>query len=173
MTTHSKLLGGTALLADFYRRNKDVISCKKAVRFDSKRDDWCHLEKNQDMHDGVYDKLAEAGVVQVLENEVWLDINGNIVENEAEAYGRKTEYLLRHPEKLLFVDEVCENIPQKGDVNNGCQKFMVTTDMRSRSRNSFKDNHLVVIGFTAADGCAVMCAIIIAASKLQYATEDG
>jgi hypothetical protein len=106
----------------FCRWNRDVISSKKAVQFDSKRDDWSHLE----MYDGVCDRLAEVGVAEVLDNEVWLDIHGNIVENEAESYRRKTKYLLRHPEKLIFVDEVGENISQKGDGNADSQKFVVT-----------------------------------------------
>jgi hypothetical protein len=44
---------------------------------------------------------------------------------------------------------------------------MVDPDMRSQVRNSFKDNYFTVFGFTAAYGRAVMCAIIIAASKIQ------
>jgi hypothetical protein len=42
---------------------------------------------------------------------------------------KKKKYLLKHPEKLIFVDEVVENISLKGDGNAGGQKFMVTTDM--------------------------------------------
>jgi hypothetical protein len=30
---------------NFCRTNADIITLKKAVRFDSKRDDWCRLKK--------------------------------------------------------------------------------------------------------------------------------
>ena len=40
-------------------------------------------------------------------------------------FGRKTKYLLTHPEMLLFVDEVGDSMSQKNDGNNGGQKFMV------------------------------------------------
>jgi hypothetical protein len=40
----------------FCHRNMDAISSTKAVQFDSKRDDWCCLEKIQDMYDDVYDR---------------------------------------------------------------------------------------------------------------------
>jgi hypothetical protein len=117
------------------------------------------------MYDGVYDKLVEAGVTEVLDNELWLDIHGNIFENEAEAYGQKMKYLLRHPEKLLFVDEMGHNISQKGDGNAGGQNFMVAKDMRAQVQNSFKDNHSTVLGFTSADRRAVACVIIISTTK--------
>jgi hypothetical protein len=90
----------------------------------------------------------------------------NIVETGAEAYGQQTEYSLKHPEKLIVVVEVGGNISQKGDGNAGGQKLMVLNDMRSQVRNSFKDNHFTVLGFTSATGEAVMYATIIAPSKL-------
>jgi hypothetical protein len=125
------------------------------------------------MYDGVYNKLAEVGVAEVLEHEVWRDIHNNVVQKEAEAYGRKTRYSLLHPDKLLFFDEVGENISQKGDGNSGGQKFMVARDMRAQVRKYFKYNHFTVLGFAAADGHAVMFAIIIAASKLKVTDVTG
>jgi hypothetical protein len=44
---------------------------------------------------------------------------------------------------------------------------VVAKDMRAQFRNFFKDNHFTVLGFTAVDGRAFMCAISIAASKLK------
>jgi hypothetical protein len=117
---------------NFCRQNKDEISSRNAVRFDSKRGNWCRLENFQDMYDCVYGKLAEAGIAEELNHEKLLDRHGNIVENGAEAFGRKIKYLLRHPEKLLFVDEAGDNISQKGDVNVGGQKLMVAPDMRAK-----------------------------------------
>jgi hypothetical protein len=89
------------------------------------------------------------------------------VYTEAEACGRKIRYSLLHPDKLMFFDEVGKNISQKGHGNAGGQQFMVLRDMRVQVRNSFKDHHFTVLGFTAADGRAIMCAIIIAVSKLR------
>jgi hypothetical protein len=98
---------------------------------------------------------------------VWREIYNNVVQTEAEEYGRKTRYSLLHPEKNLFFDEVGENISQKGDGNAGGQKFMVARDIRAQVMNSLKYNHFTVLGFTAADGRAVMCAIIIAAIQVE------
>jgi hypothetical protein len=120
------------------------------------------------MYDGVYDRLVEAGAAEVLLNEAWLDIHGNIVENEVESYGGKTKYLLRHPEKLIFVDKVGENISQKYDGTTGGQTFMVVKDTRAQVRNSFRDNHFTVIGFTSADGHVRTCA----SSSLPHASSE-
>jgi hypothetical protein len=73
---------------------------------------------------------------------------------EADTYGQKKAYSLipTQAHKLIMVDEVGENISQKGDGNAGGQKFMVAADMRAQIRNSFKDNHFTVLGFTASMG---------------------
>jgi hypothetical protein len=71
------------------------------------------------------------------------------------------------------VDEVGENISQKGDGNAGGQKLMVATDMRARVQNSFKDNQLMVLGFTEEGGHSVTCAIIITMSKLRVTNVMG
>jgi hypothetical protein len=50
---------------------------------------------------------------------------------------------------------------------------VVAKDMRAQVRNYFKDNHFTVLGFTAAGERAVICAIIIAASKLKVTDVTG
>jgi hypothetical protein len=53
------------------RRNVSVVTSKNAVRFDSKRDDWCWLENFADMYDRVYDKWVESGAAKKLDHAVW------------------------------------------------------------------------------------------------------
>jgi hypothetical protein len=118
------------------------------------------------MYDGVYNKSVQSGVAEKLDHVVWRDIESNIVNTEAESYGRQKGYSLVHPDKLGFLDEVVENISQRGDGNARGQKFMVEKDMSAQVRNSFKYNHFTVLGFTSAGGHPVLCTIIIAASKL-------
>jgi hypothetical protein len=158
---------GTQYWQNFCRRNEDVITAKKAVHFASKRADWCHWDNLRDMYGGVYGRLHDMGIEEKLSEKVCRDEKNNIVETEAESYGQQTDYSLKHPEKLIMVEEVGENISQKGDGNTGGQNFMVANGMRVQVRNFLKDNHFTVLGFMAATGEAVMCAIIIAASKLK------
>jgi hypothetical protein len=86
------------------RRNADVITLKKYVQFNSKRDDLCRLNNFADKYDGVYNKLVESGAAEKLGHAVWRHTHNIIVQAEAEAYGRKMRYSLLHPEKLVFVD---------------------------------------------------------------------
>jgi hypothetical protein len=53
---------GTRYWQNFCRRNRNLISAKKAVRFDSKQDDWCRLDNFEDMYEDVYERLWEAGI---------------------------------------------------------------------------------------------------------------
>jgi hypothetical protein len=103
---------------------------------------------------------------------VYRDNDNNVVETQAEAY-RQTQYSILHPEYLVMVNEVGENISEKRDGNIGGQKFVVVNDMRVQVRNSFKDNHSKVIGFTVVNGNPTMCAIIIAESKLKVIDVTG
>jgi hypothetical protein len=88
-----------------------------------------------------------------LSEALWRD-RDNIIVTESDTYGQKKAYshFPTQAHKLIMVDEVGESISQKGDGNAGGQKFMVAADMRAQVRNSFKDNHFTVLGFTAATG---------------------
>jgi hypothetical protein len=89
------------------------------------------------MYDGVYQRLVGAGVIEKLDYAAWRDIENNIVNTEAEACVRQTSYSLLYADKLVFFDEVGENISQKGEGDAGGQQSMVAKDMCDQVRNSF------------------------------------
>jgi hypothetical protein len=72
-----------------------------------------------------------------------------------------------------MVDEVGDENLQKEDGNAGEKKIMVVNEMRAQVRNSSKDNHAMVIGFTASNRHPTMCDIIITASKLKVTYVTG
>jgi hypothetical protein len=47
------------------------------------------LENINDIYDDVYAILWEAGIAEKLDEPVWRDKENNIVETQAESYGRK------------------------------------------------------------------------------------
>jgi hypothetical protein len=47
---------GARYWQNFCRRNENAITAKKALRFDSKRNDWCPWDTFRDMY-GVYGQL--------------------------------------------------------------------------------------------------------------------
>ena len=80
------------------------------------------------MYKAVYTAMVESGVAIMLDEEVQVNRQGQVTTNKDEAYGRKTSYLLTHPEMVLFVDEVGDNTSQKNDGNIGGQKFIIDTN---------------------------------------------
>jgi hypothetical protein len=44
------------------------IESKKAVQYESKRDDWCTVYNFESMHDDIYDTMAKAGVAKELDD---------------------------------------------------------------------------------------------------------
>jgi hypothetical protein len=50
---------------------------------------------------------------------------------------------------------------------------MVMKDTWAPVQNSFKYNHFTVLGLMAADGCAIICVVIIAASRLEVMDVTG
>jgi hypothetical protein len=96
-----------------------------------------------------------------------LDKEGDIVMDKEHMYGRPTKYNLTHSEKLIFADEVVDNTSQANDGSKTGTKYVTGSGRRAQQKNSFTDCHYITLGFTAATGEPIMCAVIIAADKLR------
>ena len=120
------------------------------------------------MYDEVYREMADSGIASKVDFKLSLDKGGEIVEDPTkDAFGLRTQYLLTHPEKLLFVDEeVGSNTSTTKDGNVGGEKFLCGVMSRPQVKAATKDSHFTVLGFTAATGEPVMCAIIFTAKQL-------
>jgi hypothetical protein len=151
---------------NFLHRHKLLVT-KKAVRFDSQREDWCTYQNFQMMYENVYASMKNSGIAMELERPVWFNAQGSITQDESEAIGRKTKYLLSHPRYLLFVDEVGDNTSQRNDGNAGGQKFVVGSGQRALICSSYQDTHFTVLGFTNALGEAICCAIILCGQDVE------
>ncbi len=158
---------GKGYWSGFMKRNKDLVKAKKGVKFDSKRADWCTYQNFELMYNEVYEAMVEAGIASKLDTPTWFDKSGNIVEEEGDAFGLQSKYILLRPDKLLFVDEVGSNTSQAKDGNIGGEKFLCSSGGRPQQRANTKDAHFTVLGFTTASGNAVMCCIIFAAKELD------
>jgi hypothetical protein len=149
-----------------FKRRHPIIKTKKAVWFDSHRDDWCNVENFQKMYHLVYKAMVKSNVAIELEEEVFVRANGTITQDKAESVGRKTKFKLTQPEYVFFVDEVGCNTSQKSDGNVWGQKFVVIQEGRVLQKSSHQDCHFTVLGFTNAKGEPACCLIILAASEV-------
>jgi hypothetical protein len=68
---------------------------------------------------------------------------------------------------MIFVDEVGNNTSQAKDGQVGEQTYLCSKDVQPQQRASTKDTHFTVLGFTAANGDPLLCAMIIAAKTLK------
>ena len=164
----SSLLG-KGYWAGFNKRNGHFVRGKRLVKFDAKRAEWCTHDNFQTMYDTVYNEMVTGGIAEKLDVEVMHDRKGETVNNVEDSFGLPTMYKLLHPEKLIFVDEVGSNTSQTKDGNVGGEKFLCEASARPQHRIGTKDSHFTVLGFTAATGEPVMCAIIFAAKRMDGA----
>ena len=157
---------GKSYWKGFMKRNAQLVTAKKGVKFESKRADWCTYQSFLSMYKDVYKEMVAGGVARRNPSKQWYSKEGLVVE-EQEAFGLASEYELIRPDRLLFVDEVGSNTSQTKDGNVGGEKFLCIAGGRPQIRASTKDAHFTVLGFTAANGQPIMCAIIFAAKALE------
>jgi len=151
----------------FLRRNKHLIAAKKAVKFDTKRAEWCTYSNLEEMYNEIYSHLVTSGLAVKHDEAVWRNAAGEVVLCEEDACGMKSCFELIHPEWLVFVDEVGSNTSQAKDGAVGGQTYLCTKDGRPQQRAATKDCHFTILGFTAASGDPIMCAIIFAAKTMK------
>ena len=165
-TTKNNPLLGTRLYNGFMKRYSDLLRRGRLRHKEVKRSSWCTKEHFKNMYDAIYEKMVEANVAKKLDEEVMLDIDGNIVDDETKMYGRKTRYILTKPEMVLFVDETGCNTNQKDGSQVGGRCFVVPRDDTEPGLvGCTSDIHFTVLCFTSATGHPVMCAIIVKSTK--------
>ena len=66
------------------------------------------------MYQQVGEELVDAGLADHMDESVWMDAHGSIVE-ESDTYGCKVNVNIIDPDWVLVMDEVGGNTNQKGD----------------------------------------------------------
>ena len=86
----------------FMKRNKDLVTAKHGVKFESKRADWCTYNNFEAMYEQVYKEMVAEGIAVEFPNKEWLNKEGVVVLEEKDALGLQTKYNLICPDRLLF-----------------------------------------------------------------------
>ena len=119
------------------------------------------------MYDLVYGAMHVSGVTEKLSHPEWQNEAGEKINGECEAPGEKVEYRIVHPNYILHVDEVGNNICQPNNGHKDGQKFLVERGFQPRTSCSTSEVHWTTLGFTSGTGEPVLCAIIFAAETLS------
>jgi hypothetical protein len=87
---------------------------------------------------------------------------GEIVKDKNESDGLPTNYIIKNPELIVFVDETGCNTIQKTDHKRGNEKRIVGTDEDTGNglTGAVSDNHFTILCFQSGTGEPIICSII-------------
>ena len=158
---------GNGWYRGFIERNSDYVVRKNGRIKDLKRHTWCTYENFERMYNSIYRQMVNSNVAKELSDEVYLDRNGNIVDDEEDSYGLPTKYIVTHPDYILFVDECGKNTNMKTSGKAGGQRFIIPKNSVTNTGclGTTTDIHFTVLCFTAGTGEPVMCAVIFKSEK--------
>jgi hypothetical protein len=144
----------------FFKRHAHILEKKKGQKFSKDRSEWSIYRNFVQMYDEVYKAMETAGVAVRLAEEIWVNKDQEETTEEL-AFGRKATHILTRPDYVIFVDEVGSNTSQEGDGALGGEKKIVGRGLVPRESAATNDSHFTVLGFTAATGEPIMCALIL------------
>ena len=104
------------------------------------------------MYNLVYDRMKEARILEALDEPVWTNPEGDIAMSAEEALGMKVTHRVKHPEYMLFLDEVGNNTNMKDDGKVRGERLLKQKGHRAKITAATTDAQFTVLGFTAATG---------------------
>ena len=96
---------------------------KTGQTFELDRSSWSTYSNFNYMYSKIVKDMEDAGVAEHLPESVWMDCEGNIVE-EGKSFGCKVTHRRTHPDVGILFDELGGNISQKGDGHVGGQLML-------------------------------------------------
>jgi hypothetical protein len=134
------------------------------------RKEWSSYLNFTQMYNLVYNQMKQAGVLKDLEEPVLINLVGEIVSSEAEAFGEKVSQIVKHADYVMFVNEVGNNTNMKDNGGIGGERLLKARGQTAEVTSATSDAHFTVLGFTAATREPVMCAVIFAAGEMAEET---
>ena len=108
---------------NFQARNSDKIVTRKGEKFEMDRSNWTTYHNFDQMYLRFGEEMEHAKVAEKLAEPVWMNREGEIVD-EYDAFGCKVTHRIDRPDMILCMDEVGCNTCQKGDGNVGGEKLI-------------------------------------------------
>ena len=141
---------GSNYWRNFRRRYEDILESSSGETQASARREWTTHLNFTNMYDLVYDRMEEARILEALDEPVWMNCEGDIFMSAEEALGLKVTHRVKHPEYMLFVDEVENNTNMKDDGKVGGEQLLKEKGQRAKITAATNDAHFTVLVFTAA-----------------------
>jgi hypothetical protein len=151
---------GSAYWYAFLRRHSERICTKRGRKFELDRSNWTKYRNFRSMYEDIEEELIEAGLGVKLDPPVWMDENGNEVE-EKNSVGMKVQTRLMRPDMCIVMDEVGCNINMTKDGHVNGTKFVVDRNDEAKLKASKKERHFTCLGLTLLTGKPIMCVVIV------------
>ena len=103
------------------------------------------------IYEVIEEELIRAGVAVRLNEPVWMDAEGNHVD-EGDAAGCKVNIDIIKPEMCIVADEVGGNTSQKDDGKIGVERWLTELGTIPQRKISTKNKHYMVLGLTLLNG---------------------
>ena len=153
-------------------RYDTVLTTKKGQKFELDRSSWTTYSNFEQMYDEVVKKMAISKVSVEFPTPVWMDREGNIVD-EKSSFGCKVTHDITKPHCCFALDKLSGNTSQKGDGHVGGKMLVCGKGETPQTIMSVKSKHYTLMGITAFNGEVVMCVIIFSGLKPNALHETG
>ena len=157
---------GLSYWRSFLKRQGHQVRSKVAKKYAIDRSNWTSYLNFKDMYLHIKDVLLNDSKIAIkLDDPIWVDKSGNKVDDEAMAFGCKTDIKIVRPDMAIMFDEVGCNLSQEGDNVNGGEKFICGPSDVPYQSSATKNTHFTTLAVTRFDGEPLMCVTIISGKK--------
>ena len=154
------------------KRHNNKIRSMRGKKYSMDRSNWTTWSNFDDMYCHNYHEMEIAGVAKRLNEPVWKDRQGRIVD-ESDAFGCKVTHELIHPEYCIVGDEVGGNLNMSGDGHVGGQKLLCAANSVPQKKVSTNDRHFTVLPLTLLTREPLMCILVLSGKRENALTEMG
>lgn len=156
------------------KRNEDVIRSKSGRQFSVDQSNWSMYLNFCDMYLHILDVLVnQSKVATKLDVPVWVNEEGQVVDDEQDSCGFKTPIKINRPDMCILFDEVGCNLSQENDGAVGGEKYIYTVTDQPYQSVATRSHHFTCLGVTRLDGILLMCVIIITGKHRDVTVESG
>lgn len=161
-----KVRVGEGWYKNFMRRNKDKIKRQRLKVKDRQRLTYFAYPNFQIMYKTVYEDMVNCGIATKIDEEVLVNLKGEIVYDKANSDGLPTQYMMINPKLIVFVDETGSNTNQKSDPLRGNEKRIVPVNGDGFGiAGAVNDNNFTFLCFQSGNGEPIICAIIFKSER--------
>lgn len=144
----------------FMKRHGDKIDRVKGFRQDVNRKQWATHKNMEKMHNCTCECMVEKGLAESLDQPVFMNRNGVIVEDPTDTLGLPIHCRLLHPNRILFVDETGCNANMKKDGQVGGKRCIAEKGTSANPPATTNDVHFALLPVANALGEPVCCVVI-------------